>query len=102
MLGSTLLALLLSAVSIDAVNYPTKRWSKPAAASKSHSRRQYPAPVYGYTTIVSPSGARIRYKEPGAGICETTPGVKTYTGYIDLAPNMHAFFWFFESRSNPR
>jgi carboxypeptidase C (cathepsin A) len=44
----------------------------------------------------------IRYKEPGkAGICETTPGVNSYSGYIDLAPDMHTFFWFFESRNDP-
>lgn len=100
MLGSTLIALLLSAFSVDAVRYPGKRSGIPAAAPKLHSKRQFPAPVYGYTTIVTPSGVTIRYKEPG--ICETTPGVKSYTGYVDVAPNMHAFFWFFESRSNPR
>lgn len=44
----------------------------------------------------------IRYKEPGKeGICETTPGVNSYSGYIDLAPDMHTFFWFFESRNDP-
>ncbi len=41
-------------------------------------------------------------QEPGKdGICETTEGVASYSGYIDLAPNVHTFFWFFESRSNP-
>lgn len=29
------------------------------------------------------------------------PGVNSYSGYIDLAPNVHVFFWFFESRQNP-
>jgi carboxypeptidase C (cathepsin A) len=32
---------------------------------------------------------------------ETTPGVNSYAGYIDLAEDKHSFFWFFESRSNP-
>lgn len=45
----------------------------------------------------------IRYKEPGkAGICETTPGVNSYSGYVDIAPDKHAWFWFFESRRNPK
>jgi len=66
------------------------------------SSRQLPAEPKGVTTIKSPSGTTIRYKQPGkAGICETTPGVNSYSGYIDLAPNVHAFFWFFESRSKP-
>src|ERR1700733_14561662 len=63
------------------------------------SSRQLPAEPKGVTTIKSPSGTTIRYKQPGkAGICETTPGVNSYSGYIDLAPDVHAFFWFFESR----
>ena len=66
------------------------------------SSRQLPAEPKGVTTITSPSGTKIRYKQPGkAGICETTPGVNSYSGYIDLAPGVHAFFWFFESRSKP-
>lgn len=42
-------------------------------------------------------------------ICETTPGVKSYSGYVNLPANLsegrpydiHTFFWFFEARSNP-
>lgn len=64
--------------------------------------RGLPAPVTGVKTIKSPTGATIRYKEPGkAGVCETTPGVNSYSGYIDLAPNAHTFFWFFEARHKP-
>ena len=61
--------------------------------------RQIPAPAQGLETIYSPGGASIRYKEPG--ICETTPGVKTYSGYIDLDPKTHMFFWFIEARESP-
>ena len=64
--------------------------------------RQVPANATGVTTITAPSGAQIRYKEPGkAGVCETTPGVNSYSGYIDLAPDAHTFFWFFEARHDP-
>jgi hypothetical protein len=64
--------------------------------------RQLPIDPTGVTTITSPNNVTIRYKEPGkAGICETTPGVNSYSGFIDLAPDVHAFFWFFESRRDP-
>ncbi|KAI1635646.1 carboxypeptidase S1-like protein B [Biscogniauxia mediterranea] len=56
-------------------------------------------------------GVTISYKEPG--ICETTPGVKSYAGYIHLPPGsladlgdqqefpINTFFWFFEARKDP-
>ena len=72
--------------------------AKPASLN----RRQLPPEANGLNTILSPSGVQIRYKEPGkAGVCETTPGVKSYSGYIDLAPDAHTFFWFFEARHKP-
>ena len=65
-------------------------------------QRQLPADPAGVTTITSPSGVTIRYKQPGLeGVCETTPGVNSYSGYVDLAPDAHTFFWFFEARNNP-
>ncbi|KAI4285459.1 MAG: hypothetical protein L6R38_000623 [Xanthoria sp. 2 TBL-2021] len=64
--------------------------------------RQLPADPVGVTTITSPTGVTIRYKQPGLeGVCETTPGVNSYSGYVDLAPDAHTFFWFFEARNNP-
>jgi len=49
----------------------------------------------------------LSYKE--TRICETTPGVKSYSGYVNVPKNategrpydMHTFFWFFEARKNP-
>ena len=39
-------------------------------------KRQVPADPTGVTTISSPDGATIRYKQPGKdGVCETTEGV---------------------------
>ncbi|KAK3688901.1 Alpha/Beta hydrolase protein [Podospora appendiculata] len=51
-------------------------------------------------------GASISYKE--THICETTPGVRSYSGYVNLPADpsvdrnyeMHTFFWFFEARNN--
>lgn len=41
-------------------------------------KRQLPAAATNVTTITSPAGVQIRYKEPGKdGVCETTPGVNS-------------------------
>jgi hypothetical protein len=63
--------------------------------------RQLPPEATGVKTIITPNG-NITYKEPGKeGICETTPGVNSYAGFVNLAPDVHVFFWFFESRRDP-
>lgn len=48
------------------------------------------------------------------GICETTPGVRSYSGYVHLPPGtlndvgvsqkypINTFFWFFEARHDPK
>ncbi|KIM60463.1 hypothetical protein SCLCIDRAFT_1216729 [Scleroderma citrinum Foug A] len=36
-----------------------------------------------------------------SGICETTPGVTQYSGYITVGKNMSMWFWFFEARNSP-
>lgn len=41
----------------------------------------------------------VRYKQVPDGICELTPGVKSYSGYVDIEQEQHIFFWFFEARN---
>lgn len=41
----------------------------------------------------------VRWKDVPEGICELTPGVKSYSGYVDVSEDQHVFFWFFESRN---
>jgi carboxypeptidase C (cathepsin A) len=66
-------------------------------------RRQLPKNPTGVKTIHTPNNVTIRYKEPGKeGVCETTHGVKSYSGYVDLSPESHTFFWFFEARHDPK
>ena len=67
-----------------------------------HFRRGVPVSPKGVKTLTSPGGATLRFKEPGKeGVCETTPGVNSYSGYVDLDEDTHMFFWFFEARHNP-
>ncbi|KAJ5313840.1 uncharacterized protein N7443_000724 [Penicillium atrosanguineum] len=79
----------------------------PLAAARSvdfdaFARRQLPHEPTGVKTIHTANNITIRYKEPGKeGVCETTPGVKSYSGYVDLSPTAHTFFWFFEARHDP-
>ncbi|AEO59963.1 hypothetical protein MYCTH_2308690 [Thermothelomyces thermophilus ATCC 42464] len=72
---------------------------------------QFPPKREGITVIESKfyKNVSISFKEPG--ICETTPGVKSYSGYVHLPPNLiegadqdypiNTFFWFFEARKDP-
>jgi carboxypeptidase D len=66
-------------------------------------KRQLPKDPTGVKTIHTANNVTIRYKEPGKeGVCETTPGVKSYSGYVDISPESHTFFWFFEARHDPQ
>ncbi|KNG51192.1 carboxypeptidase s1 [Stemphylium lycopersici] len=85
--------LALSSLVSHAAAVSHKQWSK-------RSDHLYlPKEVDDYKTATAPNNVTIRYKNPG--ICETTPGVESYSGYVDLTPDVHVFFWFFESRNDP-
>ncbi|KAF1989946.1 putative carboxypeptidase S1 [Aulographum hederae CBS 113979] len=46
------------------------------------------------------TGAQLEYVN-NSGICETTPGVNQYSGYLSVGTNMNMWFWFFEARKDP-
>ncbi|PWY64376.1 lysosomal protective protein precursor [Aspergillus eucalypticola CBS 122712] len=75
---------------------------------------QFPPEPEGITVLKSKlhENVTISFKEPG--ICETTPGVRSYSGYVHLPPGflsdgtgeaqdypINTFFWFFEARKDP-
>jgi carboxypeptidase D len=55
----------------------------------------------------SDTGVSLSFKE--THICEMTPGVRSYSGYVNLPANasagrlydIHTFFWYFEARKDP-
>lgn len=57
-----------------------------------------PAPV-DLITALGYANVSVRYKEVPTGICELDPTVKSYSGYADVSPDEHIFFWFFEARN---
>ncbi|KAI8948144.1 carboxypeptidase S1 [Xylaria longipes] len=75
---------------------------------------QFPPRPTGITVLQSKfhENVTISFKEPE--ICETTAGVRSYSGYVHLPPGflddgpngetqdypINAFFWFFEARKN--
>lgn len=73
----------------SAFSFGTKR---PEKAPLRVHKRQLPANPTGIQSVTSPSGVNITFKDPGAaGICETTPGVKSYAGFVNIAPDVHSF-----------
>ncbi|OCT51282.1 Carboxypeptidase S1 B [Cladophialophora carrionii] len=79
----------------------------------SSSGQYFPAAPKNVTVVRSQvqDGVSISFKE--SSICETTPGVRSYAGYVHLPPDVvddlgvdqnytiNTFFWFFESRKDP-
>jgi carboxypeptidase C (cathepsin A) len=51
------------------------------------------------TSATGNANIPIRYKQVPTGTCEQDPNVKSYSGYADVAPSRHIFFWFFEARN---
>ncbi|SPN97170.1 related to carboxypeptidase S1 [Cephalotrichum gorgonifer] len=49
------------------------------------------------TEVALSNTTAVRFKE--TKICETTAGVKSYSGYVHLG-DVHTFFWFFEARKD--
>lgn len=76
--------LALSSLASQAAAVSMKHWSKRSDAV------YLPKEVHDYKTAKAPNNVTIRYKNPG--ICETTPGVNSYSGYVDLAPDVRISF----------
>ena len=63
---------------------------------------QFVEPPKDLKTVKGHANTTVRFKEVPHGICETHKGVKSFSGYVDTAEDEHMFFWFFESRNDPK
>lgn len=75
------------------------RYSLSILAAAGAALAQLPATITNHKKIDLGDGVGVRYKEPQ--LCETTEGVNSYAGFLDIADDKHLFFWFFESRNDP-
>ncbi|KAK8075683.1 Carboxypeptidase s1 [Apiospora hydei] len=90
---------LLAAVAQTAV-------AAPAAAtgpSSSHLNKRYVEERDGiaYNVFEHYETASKMSFVKNSGVCETTPGVNQYSGYLGVGKNMSMWFWFFEARDKP-
>lgn len=80
MFSKSVTTLAVASLALQANAVSTKQWHK-------RSDHVYlPKETNDYKTASAPNNVTIRYKNPG--ICETTPGVDSYSGYVDLAPDV--------------
>ncbi|WFD27244.1 carboxypeptidase D [Malassezia nana] len=63
---------------------------------------QFVEPPKDLKSVKGHAGTTVRFKEVPKGICENRRGVKSFSGYVDTADDEHMFFWFFESRNDPK
>ncbi|PYH92089.1 putative carboxypeptidase S1 [Aspergillus ellipticus CBS 707.79] len=81
-------------------------WLLPALVGVSHASEDSVSTVVkrGITYSVFNHAATNASLEivKNSGICETTPGVNQYSGYLSVGEDMNMFFWFFEARHDPQ
>jgi hypothetical protein len=83
MFAKPVASLALASLVLQTGAVSKKQWSK-------RSDHLYlPKATSDYKTATAPNNVTIRYKNPG--ICETTPGVDSYSGYVDLSPDVCSF-----------
>lgn len=93
---------------------PRLSWLRAISMLSGITHAQFPPIPSGVTVLDShvEEGVRISYKEND--LCETTDGVRSYSGYVHLPAGaltdlgvqnqtyeINTFFWFFESRKDP-
>ncbi|KAL2363889.1 hypothetical protein RJZ56_003175 [Blastomyces dermatitidis] len=93
------------------MQFPIAVFAAVAALVRPVLSQYFPPPPKDVRTVPLSNGVSISYKQ--TSICETTPGVRAYAGYVHLPPgtledvevyqnySINTFFWFFEAREDP-
>lgn len=69
-----------------------KAWAAPAGTAKDQVSSVFKNGV-NYTVFEhAATGAKMEFVK-NSGICETTPGVNQYSGYLSVGNNMNMWFW---------
>lgn len=91
--GSEVLVAATTCLGVASAFVPGAKIAKPGSNKVAQiTKRQLPPQPVGVDSIASPSGVNITFKNPGhEGVCETTPGVNSYAGFVNLAPDVHSF-----------
>src|ERR1700677_3480707 len=72
---------------------------------------QFPATPNDLTSLNSKLDPEVKITYKQTHICETSPGIKAYSGYVYLPAealsgvadySISTFFWYFEARHNPQ
>ncbi|KAI9696691.1 MAG: hypothetical protein M1820_008065 [Bogoriella megaspora] len=113
----TTLSTIVAAIWPYSLSPPTiPAGSSPEGPWSTYLNSSWPSSSNNTSKVTIPSqrfpGASISYKR--THICETTPGVKSFSGYVHLPSNfladaevpgapydINTFFWYFESRNDP-
>lgn len=77
------------------MRFLTLAWLAPLALAVPHSDRSSIVKRDGITYNVfehRATGAKLEFVK-NSGICETTPGVNQYSGYLSVGENMNMWFW---------
>ncbi|KAK5150435.1 hypothetical protein LTS14_010125 [Recurvomyces mirabilis] len=88
--------------SLSRYSFLVEMWTTIVAALALGAARSVAQFVPAPTDLIKTKGfldLPVRYKEVPEGICELTPGVKSYSGYVDIEDGQHIFWWFFETRN---
>lgn len=91
---------LLNLLAVLGLHLPLQHMYGRRDGTHNHTSTDVIQPTIDWTNSQGFGNASVRYREVPSKICELEPGVKSYSGYVDISEHEHMFFWFFEARNS--